>query len=575
MNSSAIARSAGVHDDSTALRPLSSRQLVTRQELLDLHRIVGERLGRRVDRREAAADDHDGQSQLHVRERILFRRPGELQRHQEIGRGAHTLREAVRQLEHRRPAGAGGERHVIEPERERAFGVDRAAEAHAAVHREALAPLDQQAQQLEEVLVPANGDAVLGHTAEPGHHPIVERLGQRRDVADRHERHALAVRGDAGHCRRERLDLQPVDADDRVTVVQQMMCERESRRSHADDEHALAGGRRRDEATQVERIPSSEQPVDLESPRQRKHVLQQARFRLRDVDRIGILVDARLHAVVADPMPGARDHRVVDADHRECADRDAFGSKLVELRDALLQRAAGERDAERRLPERNGERCAVALLLLRQAFRTRVLALLVAPDAVVRFVQRGRQVHAAIGQLEAVAAAAMIVRQLGHLDAESRLVHDRNEPHVVELARRPEKHAALADRRCLRRLRGPRGVAHGDVERRCVAVLVLAPPDHRVRERELALDAIERGAHQRFELLPEARAVEACDVDGLVAIHRLALDERALHCVQRRELVMARLQRQDFRFDPEKMRDEVLDVRRDGDQELGLRFRRK
>ena len=54
-----------------------------------------------------------------------------------------------------------------------------AAEADAAEMRELRAPLQQQAHELQVVLVPAHGDAVFGDAAEPGHHPIVEVLEQR------------------------------------------------------------------------------------------------------------------------------------------------------------------------------------------------------------------------------------------------------------------------------------------------------------------------------------------------------------------------------------------------------------
>ena len=83
---------------------------------------------------------------------------------------------------------------MIEAERERALGVERAAEAHAAEQRETVAALEQQADDLEEVLVPAHRDPVLGDAAESRHHAIVERLVQRRGVADRRERRALARR---------------------------------------------------------------------------------------------------------------------------------------------------------------------------------------------------------------------------------------------------------------------------------------------------------------------------------------------------------------------------------------------
>ena len=71
------------------------------------------------------------------------------------------------------------------PVRERVLERQRAAEAHAAVQRELAAALEQQADQLEEVLVPAHGDAVLGDAAEARHHALVERLVQLIDVADR------------------------------------------------------------------------------------------------------------------------------------------------------------------------------------------------------------------------------------------------------------------------------------------------------------------------------------------------------------------------------------------------------
>ena len=64
------------------------------------------------------------------------------------------------------------------------------------------------------------------------------------DVADRLEGHALAVGVDAGQRGGERLDLEAVDADDRVAVVQQVVRERESGRAHADDQRALARRRR-------------------------------------------------------------------------------------------------------------------------------------------------------------------------------------------------------------------------------------------------------------------------------------------------------------------------------------------
>ena len=60
------------------------------------------------------------------------------------------------------------------------------------------APLEQQADDLEEVLVPAHRDAVFGDAAEARHDARAQVLAQLGDIADRPERHARARRLDAG-----------------------------------------------------------------------------------------------------------------------------------------------------------------------------------------------------------------------------------------------------------------------------------------------------------------------------------------------------------------------------------------
>ena len=169
----------------------------------------------------------------------------------------------------------------------------------------------------------------------------------------------------------------------------------------------LPARRLRIRRAQVERIPAREQAVDLESPRQLEHVFQRARLRLRDVDRLLLLIDARLHAVVADAVAGRGRHRIVDDDHGERADREPFRLDLVELGNLFFERAAGERHAERAFLERRARRGRVAPFSL-QPLRARVLALLVAPDAVVRLIERAGEVGAGIGQLEAFAAAQVL-----------------------------------------------------------------------------------------------------------------------------------------------------------------------
>ena len=552
-------------------RTLARREeLVARQELLDLHRIVGQRLGRRVDGGQPAADDDDGQAHLHVRHRVALRGAGQLQRHQEIRRRPHAAREAVGQFEHRRASRAHRQRHVVEAERKGTLDVERPAETRAAVQREAVAPLQQQADDLEEVLVPADSDAVLGDAAETRHHPVVERFGQGRRIEDGHERHARAGDGDAGEVFRQRLDLEAVDAHDRVPVVHQEVRQREAGRPHADDQHALARRGRGARLPQVEGIPARQQRVDLEAPGQRQHVLQDPRLGLRNVDRVGLLVDAGLHAVVADPVPGRGDQRIVDADHRQRTQRHAFGAQLVKLGDLLLQRAAGERDAERALLERVRKHRAVGRLLLGQAVRARVLALLVAPDAVVRLVECGDQVHPPVGQREAVALAQVIAGELPGRHAADGGPRERNEVHVIELARGAEQHAPAVVGAPRLRVRRPGRVAQREVEPRGVVRLVLLPAGHRLRERELAVVAGHRAADRRLEFAAQRGAVESSRHVGPVGIHRLALDEQALDRVQRGEFVVARGECPRFGLDPEQRDEEVLELRGERDQQRRL-----
>src|SRR6202521_4066026 len=134
------------------------------------------------------------------------------------------------------------------------------------------------------------------------------------------------------------------------------------------------------EAERGSHLAPVQSEIVFKSPRQRQHVFQRARLRLRNVHRILALVDARLHAVVADAMSRRADGGIVDHDHGERADRPALALELLELRDALLERAAGEWHSERALLESDA---AVLGRLLLQPLRARVLALLVAPDAVV------------------------------------------------------------------------------------------------------------------------------------------------------------------------------------------------
>ena len=97
-----------------------------------------------------------------------------------------------------------------------------------------LAPLQQQPDQFQEILVPAHGDAVFGDAAEAGHHAVVEVLESAMSRDRRGPARAPAIEV------RQRLDLQPVDADHGVAVVHQVVRQREAGRAEPDHQHLAA-----------------------------------------------------------------------------------------------------------------------------------------------------------------------------------------------------------------------------------------------------------------------------------------------------------------------------------------------
>ena len=261
------------------------------------------------------------------------------------------------------------------------------------------AALEQQTDHLQEILVPADRDAVFGHAAEARHHAVVQRFVKLVHVANRTEAHALAERRHAGNIHRQRLDLQAVHADHRVAVVHQMMREREAGGSQADHQHLVPALGPRQRTREIQRIPARQQAINLEAPRQFQNIFQRARLDLRDVHRLLLLKNAGLHAVIADAMTGSGGHGIVDGDDGQRADGIAALLDHVHLGDFLVERAARQRDAEHRLLERAG--------LFLQAGRAAILALVVALDAVVRLIERALKSHAGIGQLEAFSVASM------------------------------------------------------------------------------------------------------------------------------------------------------------------------
>ena len=215
---------------------------------------------------------------------------------------------------------------------------DRAAEPRSPVKAEMGPARQVQMEDVEERLVPAHGDAVLGDAAESGRHPLVERRTER--VVD-------PLDGTGDQVLRDRLDLEPVDADDAEPLVQEMVRERVAGGAHADHQHVHAGVGPRVLPLEPQRVPPGEQAPDLESPADAQDVAQDARLDLRNVHRILLLVHAGLHAVVADAVPRPWRHRIVDADQRQRGEEIALPGRGVHFGDALLERAPGQRRSQR------------------------------------------------------------------------------------------------------------------------------------------------------------------------------------------------------------------------------------
>jgi hypothetical protein len=143
---------------------------------------------------------------------------------------------------------------------------------------------------------------------------------------------------------------------------------------------------------------------------------------------------------------------------------------------------------------------------------------------------------------------------------------DRHQLQVVELARQTKQHPALVRGAACRRLRRPRRILQRDRKLLGVRGLVRLPCCHGVCEVELG----KRGAEPHLQCTAQCRAVERQRCIALVRVDRLALDELAANGEQRRQLVVAGFERAHVGADAEQLRDEILDMRRDGDQQLGF-----
>ena len=369
----------------------------------------------------------------------------------------------------------------------------------------------------------------------------------------------------AGKFFRQWLNLETVDTDHGMTIVHEVVRQREAGRAHADDQHAVAALRTRMRMAHIERIPAREQRIDFEAPWKFEHVLQCARFDLRNVDRLLLLENAGFHTVIANAVAGGRCHRVVDGDDGERRDGVAGGLQGVEFGNFFFQRAASEGHAEWAFLERSiAVQGACAVLRRRfflQADRAGILALRVAPDAVIGLRQRALEISTLIRQRETFPATD--VRGLDDEGGDAIglvlvfiLLRVRNKILRVELGGFFEQYAGVVAIEPGCRVQGPRSIAKCRVDCLFIRGLVFEPRFNMLGIGKLAKGAAEKSGKFEFQ----RGAIKCRRFLRFVCGHGLALHELALDAVQRRKFVVAIGKCRYFLGNTEKLRNETIQM---------------
>ena len=319
-----------------------------------------------------------------------------------------------------------------------------------------------------------------------------------------------------------------------MAVVHQVMRQRKAGRPHAGDQHPLAGGGERHWPGQVQRIPPCQQAVDLEAPGQVQHIFQRPRLGLRNIDRVLLLIDAGLHAIVADAMAGGRAHGIVDDDDGECRQRLSPRLGLVHLGNLFFQRAARQGHAEGAFLECTLARFSLGRLVA-QAARAAVLALVMAPDAIVRLVERACQVGARIGERKTLPPPQMVRVQPVAREARAGVGHlVMHQMRIVELFRYPEQDASAVPGNTRRAEHRPGGITLREVEFGRLAGCILLPAQHMIGKGKFG----QRLTESRCQFRRERRAVERRRLVRLQPLDCAPLHEVALHLIEGRQLRM-------------------------------------
>ena len=119
--------------------------------------------------------------------------------------------------------------------------------------------------------------------------------------------------------------------------------------------------------------------------------------------------------------------------------------------------------------------------------------------------------------------------------------------------------------------RGPGGVLRRDLQLFLVLLLGIQPPPDVFHEARFG----ERLVKERFQLRGYGQAVDRAGLLLGDSADGLLLHEPALQRVDRRQAVVLGLERAQVGGYPEQLADEILDVRRQFDNEIGLLFARQ
>ncbi len=206
-----------------------------------------------------------------------------------------------------------------------------------------------------------------------------------------------------------------------------------------------------------------------------------------------------------------------------------------------------------------------------------VLLLVVAPDAVIGLVERAGEVGAGIGQREAVAHPPFLLRPAQHRDAVALDRLDRHQVVHVEAVRHPEQETALVPGLAFRRQRRPGGVVARRLQWQRVRRLVREPARDPFgiaqfpgEDARAGLEIAGRATDQRVEFLAQPVAIELDGLGLLDLLDGAALHEQALRRIERRQPVVARLERPHLAGNAEEVAEEVLEMRREIDQQLAF-----